>query len=319
MEERLEEDYFFGSLWYYDYKNTSDRFTKDVTGSISFLNNKITVVTNDNGVIDTEVFVIRTVTKEKKTDDLKYRTNKGDFIIKIKNNSIFDVSFYTTGFFINFFKSKNNEVASQEIPLPIQEPIKEWKRIKIKDVGTIDLSPKLEIQGGKYKELKLEIINELEKIWGFNYLDNKLILQPKGVNDINETSTNKYCRIIVETTINAPNDYQKLNEKIVISAIELQEFNNEIKKQVEQNFMNTPLKVVEWYPAKIIEINGMPCFQTNFTRRLKDNPLVFVNTYRFFNNDRIHSLTISYRISEKDYWSSTVENTLSSFRITNIK
>jgi len=274
---------------------------------------------NVDGQVVNEDFTIRTVTFDKSPNELRYRTYKGDFYVKLRNDTIIDVTLYTGSFLTTFNKTKEIALIKNKLPIPIGMPLKDWKRIEISDIGTIDLSPKLEIQSGKYKEMKLLIKDKAQEIWGLKFDEPKLVIQPKGINQFDETSLSKYCRVIIETLQGNPNEFQRLNEKIDIKSSELSELNNEFKNQVQQGFYNTPLKLIEWYPLRINEINGMPCIHASYKRQFKDQPFVIVDVYRFLNYDRIISLTISYRISEKEYWYSTLNNTLKSFRITNIK
>jgi hypothetical protein len=318
-EDRLEQEYKFGSVMYIEYKKSEDSGNKDVFGKIIFNKNSIKVEMNVDGQVENEDFTIRTVTFDKSTNELKYRTYKGDFSVKLRNDTIIDVTLYTGSFLTTFNKTKEIALIKNKLPISIGMPLKDWKRIEISDIGTIDLSPKLEIQSGKYKEMKLQIKDKAQEIWGLKFDEPKLVIQPKGINQFDETSLSKYCRVIIETIPGNPNEFQRLNEKIDITSSELSELNIEFKNQVQQGFYNTPLKLIEWYPLRINEINGMPCIHASYKRQFKDQPFVIVDLYRFLNYDRIISLTISYRISEKEYWSSILNNTLKSFRITNIK
>lgn len=318
-EDRLEQEYKFGSVMYVEYKKSEDSGNKDVFGKIIFNKNSIKVEMNVDGQVENEDFTIRTVTFDKSPNELKYRTYKGDFSVKLRNDTIIDVTLYTGSFLTTFNKTKEIALIKNKLPISIGMPLKDWKRIEISDIGTIDLSPKLEIQSGKYKEMKLQIKDKAQEIWGLKFDEPKLVIQPKGINQFDETSLSKYCRVIIETIPGNPNEFQRLNEKIDITSSELSELNIEFKNQVQQGFYNTPLKLIEWYPLRINEINGMPCIHASYKRQFKDQPFVIVDLYRFLNYDRIISLTISYRISEKEYWSSILNNTLKSFRITNIK
>lgn len=318
-EDRIEQEYKFGSVMYIEYKKSDDSGNKDVFGKIVFKKNSISVEMNVDGQVENEEFTIRTVTYDNSPNELKYRTYKGDFTVKLENDSISEVTLYTGSFLTTFDKKKEIPSTKNKLPLEIGKPIKDWKRIEIKDIGTIDLSPILEIQAGKYKIKNQEYKDSIENIWKVDFLESKLTLQPKGINEYNETSLSKYCRVMVETIEGNPNDFQRLNEQIIVPSTELSELNNQFKNQVQQGFYNTPLRLIEWYPLSINEINGMPCIHASYKRQFKDQPYVMVDLYRFMNYDRIISLTISYRISEKDYWSSTLNNTLKSFRITNIK
>jgi uncharacterized protein Usg len=90
-------------------------------------------------------------------------------------------------------------------------------------------------------------------------------------------------------------------------------------QQTQQSFRGTGLKLVEWYPLKMEKINGMSCIHISYKRQLQDSPFVLVHTYIFHNNDRGHTFTLSYRLSEIEYWQSDFDAILKSFRITNIR
>ena len=60
-------------------------------------------------------------------------------------------------------------------------------------------------------------------------------------------------------------------------------------------------------------------FAYKLQRQLNNNPYVIVHVYCFHNYDREHTLTLSYRLSEENYWKSDFAKILNSFRITNIK
>lgn len=317
-ENRLEQEYDFGSVTYIEYKKSDNSGGNDAYGKIIFSKKSIIVEMYVGGEFESEEFVIKTVTFDKSPDELKYRTYKGDFIVKLVNDKISDVNFYSSSFLALFNKANEVNLIQHKLPKSIGMPLKDWNRIIIVDVGTIDLSPKLEIQSGRYKEKKAEIVDVTEKIWGFKYNEPKLVLQPKGVNQFDESSLSKYCRIIVESIYDNPDSFMKLTEKISISTNELLELDSDIKHQIQTSFSKTPLKLIEWYPVKIDEINGMPCIHISYKRQLNDQPYVKVDTYRFLNYDRMHILTVSYRVNEKEYWEETINNSIKSFRITEI-
>ncbi|HNY45272.1 MAG TPA: hypothetical protein PLN58_06500 [Bacilli bacterium] len=318
-ENRLEQEFNYGSVTYMDYQLSDNSGNNDAYGKLIFGKNSITSEMIVDGQLEKEEFRIKTVTYEKSPNELRYRTYQGDFIVKLENDKISVVNFYSSSFLAIFNKATEINLIQHKLPINIGVPLKDWNRIVIANVGTIDLSPKLEIQAGSYKEKKAEIVDVTEKIWGFKYNEPKLVLQPKGVNQFDESSLSKYSRVIVETINGNPNEFQRLNEKIEITGSDLSTLDFEYKNQVKQSFSNTPLNLIEWYPLKINEINGMPCLHINYKRQYKDQPYVIVDTYKFFNYDRVISLTISYRQVERDYWLKTLDNTLKSFRITNIK
>lgn len=317
-ENRLEQEFNYGSVTYMDYQLSDNSGNNDAYGKLIFGKNSITSEMIVDGQLEKEEFRIKTVTYEKSPNELRYRTYQGDFIVKLENDKISVVNFYSSSFLAIFNKATEINLIQHKLPINIGVPLKDWNRIVIANVGTIDLSPKLEIQAGSYKEKKAEIVDVTEKIWGFKYNEPKLVLQPKGVNQFDESSLSKYCRIIVESIYDNPDSFMKLTEKISISTNELLELDSDIKHQIQTSFSKTPLKLIEWYPVKIDEINGMPCIHISYKRQLNDQPYVKVDTYRFLNYDRMHILTVSYRVNEKEYWEETINNSIKSFRITEI-
>lgn len=187
-----------------------------------------------------------------------------------------------------------------------------WKRIYIKNVGSFDLPSTMEIQNGKYKEF----VDKQRKIEGFDA--SQLTAQQKGLNEFK--GFEKYARVILETTIGSPGDYKKNNfNSTDFTQAEIAELNSFLKQRIKQDFVGTGLKLIEWYPLGVEKINGLSCIHASFVRQLQNKPYVLVHIYYFHNNDRMHTLTLSYRISEANYWKVDFAKILKSFRITNIR
>lgn len=191
---------------------------------------------------------------------------------------------------------------------------KGWQRIYIKNVGSFDLPPTMEVQKGKYREY----IDRIKKIKGFDAT--QLTAQQKGVNVFEKEGLKKYARVMVETTFGSTGDFEKLNFNAAkYTQADINELNSTYKKQTQQNFLLTSLKLIEWHPLKIEKINGMSCLHISYKRQLQNKPYVLVHIYLFHNNDRMHIFTLSYRISETNYWKSDYVTILKSFRINSIK
>jgi len=189
-----------------------------------------------------------------------------------------------------------------------------WEKIHIKNVGGFDLPPTIEIQKGKYKEF----IDEVKKIKGYDAT--QITAQQKGLNEFGKEGFEKYARVIVETKFGSVGDFEKLNFNIsTYTQLDINELNTTYKYQIQQSFIGTGLKLIEWYPLKLEKVNGMSCIHISYKRQLQDKPFVLVHIYYFHNNDRMHSLTLSYRLSEVDYWKSDYATILKSFRITNVR
>ena len=189
-----------------------------------------------------------------------------------------------------------------------------WNRIYIKNSGNFDLPSTMEIQTGKYKQILNELYKRME--WDTP----QLVAQQKGLNDFSKGGFEKYARVMFETSLGSYGDYEKLNFNIsTYSQSDINELNNTFKQQIQESFIGTGLKLIEWYPTLIEKVNGMSCIHIRYKRQLQDKPVVLVNIYQVHNNDRMHILTLSYRLSEENYWKSDYETILKSFRITNVR
>jgi len=180
-----------------------------------------------------------------------------------------------------------------------------WERISIPEVGYIDIPPSLELQDKK-KNPMLSAANQ-----------NVLYIQQKGLNDFKQSSFGTYVRVIIETEISGDNEYEKLDTKYYVSKTELKELDEILKSQFE----NPYTKIIDWFPISTVDINNIRALLIHYTRigNTKDKYPVDVKIYKFQNYDRLHIVTVSYRIRDKYKWNSALEDVLKSFTITNIK
>jgi hypothetical protein len=189
-----------------------------------------------------------------------------------------------------------------------------WERVFLKNVGSFDIPPTLEVQKGKYKEYA----DERKNIQGYDA--SQLVAQTKGLNDFVKEGVEKYARVLMSTTIGAPGDYENLNfNQTTYTQSDITELNKLYKQQILESFSGNNLNLIEWYPLKLEKVNGMSCIHISYKRQLQDKPFVLVNTFIFHNYDRMHSITLSYRLSEENYWKSDFASILKSFRISNVK
>lgn len=179
-----------------------------------------------------------------------------------------------------------------------------WKEIRVEEMGSVNLPPEMEIQGGEYKKIN----DNLYEMYGFN--NKNIVFQQKGLNDLNKNVFNTYARVLLKTKISTPNSTSNLTDKIEISTSELKEFDYTLKNELSKSFT-----IVNWYPSEIISINDMYALLTSYERQSNSDPVVLVKMYQFQNNDRTHSITMSYRITDKDKWEIIFEKILNSLTI----
>ena len=206
------------------------------------------------------------------------------------------------------------ETPTEKLPLPDEELLKGWQRVYVKNTCNLDMPTTLEVQAGKYREFVVENNNSK------GYEGSQLTMQQAGLNDKLPEAFEKYARVMIETTFGNTGDYEKLNFNFgQYSEKDISDLNEQMKSQTVQGFYGTELKLTEWLSTKLEKINGMSCIHISYTRQFQDKPIVMVDTYTFPNNDRVHHLTMSYRVSDADYWIKDYKEILKSFRITSVK
>lgn len=198
------------------------------------------------------------------------------------------------------------------LPLPLPPVIDGWQRVNIIDLGSVDLPPTMEIQAGEYKKSM------------DNYRTSRnipvLVAQQLGLNNGNQVGLKRYARVMIGTVSGKDGDFEKLDFNILtVSIDDINQLDKVLKAQCARDLNKINQKLIEWYPVTFEKINGMSCIHISYTRQLDNNPVVKVNTYKFQNNDRIHELILSYRISESEIWKKNFYTVLKSFRINNIR
>lgn len=189
-----------------------------------------------------------------------------------------------------------------------------WERIYIRNVGFIDMPRNMEVQTGTYQEIMNNYYNRIE-------IDApQLVFQQKGLNNNNSSSYQTFGRVIVQTQIGNYGDFEPLSFNIsTVTPAEISELNSNFKQTTISDLQTIGHELIEWYPLRVQKINGMPCIHVSYRRQLGSNPIVLVNYFVFQNKDRVHTLTLSYRVSESSAWKTDFARIQSSFRITNIK
>lgn len=92
----------------------------------------------------------------------------------------------------------------------------------------------------------------------------------------------------------------------------MNQISNYMKQNIIDTFKGTGLKMIDYYGASFQKINNQIALKISYTRRLFSNPPVRVDIYLFENKDRLHRVTLSYRLSDRKLWKSKLEYMLNS-------
>jgi hypothetical protein len=219
----------------------------------------------------------------------------------MKNNLIFSIIILCSSF-----------IYTQTVLIPAPTLEKGWERIKIEFLGTIDLPPNMEIQGGNYKQY----MDNLKEINGA--AASKVIIKQKNLNNLTQSSLNTYARVFIRSEIGTFGEFKKLKSSS-FSQTELTQMNNTYKSELQLELSKNNAKILEWYQAKQTTVNGIICITMGYKRQIGTNPPVNITFYFFHNYDRMHILIFEYRISDAQMWTDTFDKILKSYHITNIK
>lgn len=191
-----------------------------------------------------------------------------------------------------------------------------WETVSIPGICTYQIPPTVEIQKGTYKRISDQFQKTILEIASS---PDRVVAQPKGINDFDPVALKRYCRIIVETERGSSGDFSKLNEPLAVSEAELGKLDKELKNQVQQaatlsTSKGMKMTILSWQTAKIVRVNGVDALMTTHTRSVNDAPPVLVRMYAIQNNDVSHTITISYRESEKALWADDLNKVMDTFK-----
>lgn len=188
-----------------------------------------------------------------------------------------------------------------------------WQRAQIPEVGTIDIPPTMEVQSGQYAKLNQAVMKSMLDLESGG--TGKITIQQKGLNSFDPVAAKSYVRVMVETDVGSPNDFEHLASRYEATQDELREISTLFRTQAENQFT----KILQWDVPSLELVNGMQAIRLSYRRQHKSNPPVRVTTYMFQNHDRMHLLTMSYREVERTKWLADFPSILASFRITSVR
>ncbi|MCK4905011.1 hypothetical protein KAS42_02035 [bacterium] len=188
----------------------------------------------------------------------------------------------------------------------------QWTKVEIPNICSFEIPEQMEIQGENYKALTDSLQEKYLKV--SPSLD-KVLIQQKGLNELNKEAFKLYARIMIETQITPPGEAEALTTPLQFSDSELQEFEELFKQGILEEFkkFSTPMRLLKLEPVQIEKINGIDVITIQYRRQLKQNIPVVVKVYFFNNYDRMHIITMSYRETEAKIWKPLYSKIILSF------
>jgi hypothetical protein len=174
------------------------------------------------------------------------------------------------------------------------ETLKGYEKILLTDVGYIPIPSELELQSGNYKDFVESGQKLMAQKFKFEISDNRIVFQQKGINSLYHKGFSSYVRVIIETSKGSRGDYMSQTDNFSASAADIAELSAAYKQQMQATFKGTALRLIKWQSVSIVDINGSHAIKMSYIRQMNDQPYVQVDMYQFHNNDRMHTLTLSY-------------------------
>lgn len=190
-----------------------------------------------------------------------------------------------------------------------------WSMVSIPETCSFRIPPTMELQEGAYRVLS-------DAYRGRHFQANSAtarnVIQQKGLNANDASAKSRYVRIIIETQTAKRGDYLVLGSSLSefqqsdiaeLDSIAKMAFQREIDQATAAGLQP---KLKSWSGTRIVSLNGVECFVTEYTRALGTSPDVFVQLYRIMNNDRMHSVSVSYRLQERAIWEADLATLINS-------
>ncbi|GET29508.1 hypothetical protein SD074_17100 [Prolixibacter sp. SD074] len=192
---------------------------------------------------------------------------------------------------------------------------KDWKTVKIENIGTISIPPTMELRDdNSFVALVADRARDaLAPKIRIQMKKSKLIFQPKGQNKMIKGSFDEYSRILINVTNDVSGDYY--SQRSDLSEEEIQTLNDYYLSEISTGMKAFHAKIVRWYPFEVRKINGKGAFRIAYIRQLGNSKPVSVQEYVFFNHGKKIDITLSYRQTEKDKWEKDFSNVINTFRL----
>ena len=183
-------------------------------------------------------------------------------------------------------------------------PPKNWNGYIISNSFFISVPNTLELR--KIDDPYTQMVKDRE--WYGMKIDlNNVVFQQKGLATNQQEAYNTYCRIIIAVEKGNSGDYLLSTDYEDLDAETIQMFRDLASQNIGEYIIGKPN--VCW-----VHIEDFYGIKVQYLRTGAEGNRTCVNTYYFFNNDRLATLTLSYRQSDADKWQDDLKNIVRTFK-----
>ncbi len=184
-------------------------------------------------------------------------------------------------------------------------PPKDWSSYIISNSFSISVPNTVELR--KVDDAYTQMVKDRE--WYGMKIDlNNVVFQQKGLATNQPEAYNTYSRIMIAVEKGNSGDYPSCSEYEDLDAETIRAFQNQATQSAGA------FKVIGRPNVKWIKIENIYAIKIDYVRTGSEEHRTCVNTYYFFNDDRMAQLTLSYRQSDADKWEKDFENVIKTFK-----
>ena len=184
-------------------------------------------------------------------------------------------------------------------------PSKDWSKYIISNSFSISIPNTVELR--KLDDAYTQMIKDREWYGVKINLDN-VVFQQKGLATNQPEAYKTYCRIMIAVDKGNPGDYAKSTDYEDLDAETIRTFQS-LASQSAGRYEVLGKPYVKW-----IRVEDTYAIKVDYIRTGAESHRTCVNTYYFFNDDRMAQLTLSYRQADADRWAEDFENVIKTFK-----
>lgn len=184
-------------------------------------------------------------------------------------------------------------------------PPKDWSKYIISNSFSISVPNTIELR--KLDDAYTQMVKDREW-YGMKINLNNVVFQQKGLATNQPEAYKTYCRIMIAVDKGNSGDYARSTDYEDLDAATICTFQN-LASQSVGGFEVLGKPNVKW-----IRIEDTYAIKVDYVRTGTEGHRTCVNTYYFFNDDRMAQLTLSYRQSDADKWEDDFENVIRTFK-----
>ena len=195
---------------------------------------------------------------------------------------------------------------------PVQEatylPPSTWNTYRIAGSFSISIPNTLEMR--KEADPYTQRIKDADW-YGYKVDLSNVVFQQKGLADYESEALDTYCRVMLNVETGNRGDYMKSNEWAELTDEDIQVFQESL--QYSSDISKGEFKIIGKPNVGWIHIEDIYGIEIRYLRTGIEGNRTVVNTYYFFNDAELATLTLSYRQTDAEKWEKDLENIVRTF------